>query len=1176
MALTAVLTAGLGLSLTRLNYGEDISAFLPDEGGAVNMNALYRAVGNSDKIMLYFQMRTVRPDSTGHIIAAIDFAAEQLALADTAGIIPEITARVDEGQALELTGFVRRNAPYFLTDDDYRRLDTLLTDDYAAACLSNAKRMLLLPTGGLMQQSIASDPLNLFAPLLNRLQNFRPADGDVIDGHLFMNGGRKGMCIVTTPYSVSETNKSLKLLELINCTLAKTEAEFPDIKTSCFGAPAIAVTNARQIKSDSILSMAIATVLLLILLVCYFRNLRNIILIFVSVAFGWLFALAILAQWKDSLSVIAIATGSIFIGIAINYPLHLLGHLREQPDMREALREITPPLLTGNITTVGAFLSLAFIPSEAMRDMGLFGALLLVGTILFVLLVLPHLVRKNIRRKSAEDSAIISRPAPLPKFLKRSLLPLIALTVLFLHLSRFMEFDTDMNNINYMSASQRSDLQELLQATAQDGMDAVYFVTSGGAVDDALAAAEANRPLLDSLHRAGLWLSEAGIGQFLPSGAEQRRRLERWNSFCLKNRGKIESLLEKYGAQEGFRRQAFHPFCELLTAQLAPESDDFFAPIATFPAKNYLLHLGDKTMVINILRSQPEHTGALVDALREKAVADAVAFDSRSISRRLVDSLSDEFNFVLYICGFIVLLFLTLTLGRLELSMMAFIPLVVSWIWIPGIMLLSGLQFNIVNIILATFIFGQGDDYTIFMTEGLMYEYTYRRRMLGSYRKSIVISALIMFIGIGTLILARHPALRSLAEVIFVGMFTVVLMACLIPPLLFKWLTQNRHGWREVPLTFRRLASSLWAFAVFLVGSLFITVSGFFLLGTGRRTEKRKLLYHKILRKIADFVIHRVPGVRFSFLNPDGEKFEKPAVIISNHQSHLDLMCIMRLTPKIIILTNEWVWNSPFYGRLIKYADFFPVSSGMESMLPQLADRIANGYSIVVFPEGTRSESCEIKRFHIGAFVLAQQLNVDVVQVMLHGVGHVLPKHDFMLRQGAITVEVHPRIPAQAMDVPDIRAFCSNVRKFYVGSYHRMAQRLETAAYFRSFVLHNYIYKGFGIERKVRILLRKHDCYAQWIDSYTGSSDGKILVRNNGIGVFSFLFALVHKDTKVIACDTDPGMVALAAGCAGIPRNLHIEHAEYCHTAVPASSGYDCIYDMCDDMPIMRYKSQNT
>ena len=111
----------------------------------------------------------------------------------------------------------------------------------------------------------------------------------------------------------------------------------------------------------------------------------------------------------------------------------------------------------------------------------------------------------------------------------------------------------------------------------------------------------------------------------------------------------------------------------------------------------------------------------------------------------------------------------------------------VSWLWILGIMALLGIQFNIINIILSTFIFGQGDDYTIFMTEGTVYEYKHHRPMLASYRRAIILSALIMFIGIGSLIIARHPALHSLAEVTIVGMFSVVLMAFVIPPMVFRW-----------------------------------------------------------------------------------------------------------------------------------------------------------------------------------------------------------------------------------------------------------------------------------------------------------------------------------------------------------------------------------------------------
>ena len=109
-----------------------------------------------------------------------------------------------------------------------------------------------------------------------------------------------------------------------------------------------------------------------------------------------------------------------------------------------------------------------------------------------------------------------------------------------------------------------------------------------------------------------------------------------------------------------------------------------------------------------------------------------------------------------------------------------------GWLWILGIMNLCGISFNIVNIILATFIFGQGDDYTIFITEGLIKDYRSGGKILISYQKSIILSALIMFVGIGSLIFAKHPALFSLAEVTIVGMACVVFMAWVVPPFLIN------------------------------------------------------------------------------------------------------------------------------------------------------------------------------------------------------------------------------------------------------------------------------------------------------------------------------------------------------------------------------------------------------
>ena len=184
--------------------------------------------------------------------------------------------------------------------------------------------------------------------------------------------------------------------------------------------------------------------------------------------------------------------------------------------------------------------------------------------------------------------------------------------------------------------------------------------------------------------KADLELISSGVDQgsmdqlsvltsMLPSASDQDAG--RWLSFWNAHSDQIDQL-RQHGKEYGF-------------------SDDAFAPF------------------LNSVKTQPELISR--EDLTQESMAD--------VMKTLVESLSDDFNKVLFMCGFVVFAFLWISFGKLELALISFLPLTVGWIWILSIMNMLGIQFNIVSIILATFIFGQGDDYTIFITEGLLHEY---------------------------------------------------------------------------------------------------------------------------------------------------------------------------------------------------------------------------------------------------------------------------------------------------------------------------------------------------------------------------------------------------------------------------------------------------------------------
>jgi 1-acyl-sn-glycerol-3-phosphate acyltransferase len=472
---------------------------------------------------------------------------------------------------------------------------------------------------------------------------------------------------------------------------------------------------------------------------------------------------------------------------------------------------------------------------------------------------------------------------------------------------------------------------------------------------------------------------------------------QRWTAFW-KSHSDIVTQLEQEAAKAGFTAGAFAPFLESV-------------------------------------RTEPEVVSA----------QDVTPVSMSQVMASLVSSLSQDFNRILFLCGFIVFAFLWVSFRRLELALISFLPLTVGWIWILSIMNWLGIQFNIVSIILATFIFGQGDDYTIFITEGLMQEYETGRSTLRERRRSVIISAVIMFIGIGTLIFAKHPAMRSLAQITMLGMFVVVVMAHFLPEWLFRWLTEKNGKRREEPVTLWRLAKTIYAFA-FLILSVLVVTPIAFVLFLGRKREWKDRWLHGVLYRFSNFVIRRVPGVGFTLDNSVGETFSKPAVIISNHQSHLDLMCLLMLTPKMVVITNEWVWRNPIYGPLIRRAEFVPAAEGVENYMSQLQSLVERGYSVMVFPEGTRSEDCRILRFHKGAFHLAQELGLDIVPVCLHGVGKVLPKRELMLRKGHITVTIGKRIEyGDKSWGEDSRSQTRAFHSYYLDWYSEMCRKYDNS-----------------------------------------------------------------------------------------------------------------------------------
>ena len=217
----------------------------------------------------------------------------------------------------------------------------------------------------------------------------------------------------------------------------------------------------------------------------------------------------------------------------------------------------------------------------------------------------------------------------------------------------------------------------------------------------------------------------------------------------------------------------------------------------------------------------------------------------------------------------------------------------------------------------------------------------------------------------------------------------------------------------------RKLFSSEYAYyplmiikwLIFILGSIlfFLPISYIYFLFKGNNDEAQKK-YHKFIQRHVLGLITMRHYLQIKVHNDYNEQFTKPAVIICNHQSLIDILTLLSLSPNIIIIAKESFGRNPIIGPILRFANFHPVSDGIENITGKLREKISQGWSIAVFPEGTRTLDGNIMRFHRGAFYLAEEFNLDIVPCYMENTFSIMPKGCHMPHRGVAHLHILPRI----------------------------------------------------------------------------------------------------------------------------------------------------------------------
>ncbi len=1126
--LAGMLLSGWGVS--RLKVDKDIMRAIPANPEITRVKEVIESINFSKKLVVHLTLEESTQKEA--LVAAADslFAGLERS-SDNKFLSSKVGGKFDESKVGEIYDFLYSNLPLFLEEADYAELERKLDSAAVAESVERGYKTLISPMGIALRKQILQDPLS-FTPMA--LKKFERLNFDknlqLANGYL-QTKGRKHLLVFFMP-ALEEKGAEKKALYLLQDKIADLNKSFEGkVFTQIYGGPAVAEANEVQIKKDVWLTVSLSLMGMLALIWFFFPRKRVFPLLLLPVVLGASFSMGLISLFKGEVSAIALGVGSIVLGITIDFSFHVVTHAMSGNGPKKLLREISDPLLMSSLTTASAFFCLFLLHSEVLQEMGLFAGGAVLFASIMALLVLPHFLPKMEKGKGGSqkiwpekllDRYLVFVSKHRPVFL---VIVLIASGVLGYYSTK-VSFESDMMRLNFLSEELERSKTDL-EAVSTASMKSVYLISKGETVDAALENGRQAIPDLEKLREAGAVKEFVSLGALLPDVKEQEKRLVRWNAFWTAERvQRLEENLEAAGKPLGFRAGTFGKFTALVKQDFTPMLADKMLQRFGSMVSELAIQNKDQVYAVTVAKIDRERRDELYEVFSNRE--GIVLFDQQYVTNNLVELVKKEFDTLALVTLSLVFVIMLVAYGRIELATITFLPILLGWVFTLGMMGLLGISFNLINIIISTFIFGLGVDYSIFVMNGLLLEYKTGEKHLGSHKLSIILSSLTTFLGVGVLVFAEHPALKSIALVSIIGLASALFLTFTLVPILFQALVYKNGKRRTVPVTFYSLLITIHAYGLFLAGCVLLTslaIPVFYLLPL--KKEKREAIFHYLIWLCCRLIILLGLGVQLDKRMPDPKVFEKPSVIIANHQSFIDILLLLSLSPKLIMVTKDWVWNSPVFGRIVRMAGFFPASAGSEKGVEQFEKMIEKGYSIVIFPEGTRSNNGKVKRFHKGAFLAAEQLKLDIVPVILHGTGDRIPKGELLIRKGTMVMAIQDRIShADASWGNSYSERTKSISKHFKKEYQALRNELETVDYFRDQLLASYVYKGPVLEWYARVKVALEKNYAPFDKLLP--KQGKILDLGCGYGFLAQMLEMRSEERNVFGMDYDVEKITVA------------------------------------------------
>ena len=239
-----------------------------------------------------------------------------------------------------------------------------------------------------------------------------------------------------------------------------------------------------------------------------------------------------------------------------------------------------------------------------------------------------------------------------------------------------------------------------------------------------------------------------------------------------------------------------------------------------------------------------------------------------------------------------------------------------------------------------------------------------------------------------------------------------------------------KRRWLDLPVFAVPVSWLFWASCVFIVIA-WTPLMAAYRLATFRSDPVRRRI-GRLQLDAATTAVRVNPFWDFRVVDRVRPDAARPCLFVSNHKSNADPFLLSLLPWDMKFLSKESIFRIPLLGWQMRAAGHIPISRGdresARGAIWEMRQRLLAKTSVLLFPEGTRSEDGSLAPFREGGFRLAIELGVPIVPLAVRGTEKALPKHSLTLHPTSATVTVLPPIETAGLAPDDAPAVAERAR----------------------------------------------------------------------------------------------------------------------------------------------------